>query len=132
MKILAWTFGIIFGAAAAFGILQWLASERVEVVELHTTSDTGESKITRLWVVDHEGYGYLRAGEGSGWYTRLQSRPEIVLERNGKLTDYLAVANRHKSKTINRLMKEKYGWGDDFFELIMDRSDAIAVELQPR
>ena len=54
-------------------LIQLIASERVEVVELHTLNIEGEEIITRLWVVDYGGYQYLRVGaDGSGWFDRLR------------------------------------------------------------
>jgi hypothetical protein len=132
MRVLAWIVGTVLGAFALFGIVQWLASERVEVVQLHSKNDEGEVVTTRLWVVDHEGYSYLRAGEDSGWYARLTKNPNISLERNGKLSDYRATPNRDKTEIINNLMNDKYTWGDDFFALLMDRSGSVPIELQPR
>ena len=41
MKILAWIFGTLVGISLLFMIVQTLASERVEVVQLHTLDDTG-------------------------------------------------------------------------------------------
>ncbi|HJN52562.1 MAG TPA: hypothetical protein QF924_19105 [Pseudomonadales bacterium] len=132
MKILAWSVGIVLGVFALFGLTQWAASERVEVVQLNTTNDEGATVTTRLWVVDHEGLSYLRAGEGSGWYARLISNPSITLERNGNIANFRATANRDKVEIINRLMNDKYTWGDDFFALFVDREDSIPIELQSR
>ena len=132
MKVLAWIVGIVLATSALFGALQWLASERVEVVQLHSKNEQGEVVTTRLWVVDHEGFGYLRAGEDSGWYARLIKNPNISLERNGKSSDYRATPNRDKTDIVNSLMNDKYTWGDDFFGLLMDRSSSIPIELQPR
>ena len=53
-------------------LLQLFASERVEVVDLHTLDQTSKEVTTRLWVVDDGGYQYLRVGsDGSDWFTRL-------------------------------------------------------------
>ena len=58
----------IFSLALLFVVLERLAAERVEVVELHTLDEAGEPVTTRLWIVDDEGYQYLRVGsDGSGW-----------------------------------------------------------------
>jgi len=132
MKILIWIAAIVLGAATIFGIVQVAASERVEVVQLHTSNDEGETVITRLWVVDHEDKSYLRAGEDSGWYARLIKNPKISLERNSVLSDFLATPMRDKTAIVNQLMNDKYTWGDDFFAFLVDRSDSIPIELQPR
>jgi|TARA_Y100000310_G_C20700289_1_gene829089 hypothetical protein len=131
MRFLAWVVGIVLGVTALLGLLQVLASERVEVVQLNTTDSEGAAVTTRLWVVDHEGSSYLRAGEGSGWYARLSDNPSVTLVRKGSEAHYRASPTRDKVEIVNRLMNDKYGWGDDFFALLMDRSASIPIELQP-
>ncbi len=132
MKSLSWITAITLALLLLFGLTQYLASERVEVVVLHTTDPSGEETLTRLWVVDHEGYAYLRAREEAGWYQRLKHNPAIALERNGITTAYTAVINPAKVVIINDLMSAKYTWGDDFIGLMADRPAAIPIELHPR
>ena len=55
MKYLVWVIAVPLGLALAFLVVQTLASERVEVVELYTTDEAGEQQTTRLWVMDDEG-----------------------------------------------------------------------------
>ena len=38
-----------------------IASERVEVVDLLTVDENGDTVSTRLWLVDDDGFQYLRA-----------------------------------------------------------------------
>ena len=132
MKIALWTVAILAGIALLLGVLQIAASERVEVVVLHSTDDAGENMETRVWIVDHEGLGYLRTDLQSGWFQRLEKRPEIKLERDGVLQEYLAEPKPPKTDTINQLMNDKYTWGDDLVAMFMDRSTSIAIALQPR
>ncbi|MEQ8955874.1 MAG: hypothetical protein RL120_17205, partial [Gammaproteobacteria bacterium] len=112
--------------------LQIVASERVEVVELHTVDSQGEEVSTRLWVVDDGGFAYLRAGvsEGSGWYSRLQQNGDVALTRAGERRNYRTVLRPDKADVINRLMREKYTWGDWLIEvLIGGREGSMPVEL---
>ena len=64
MKLsLVYKFSIpLTGLVILIYLIQLVASERVEVVKLHTTDYEGEEIITRLWVVDYGGYQYLRVG----------------------------------------------------------------------
>ncbi len=64
---------ILFAGVMA---LQIVASERVEVVEVKTLDHKGEVATTRLWIIDHEGKQYLRAGADSGWYLRMKSQSQ--------------------------------------------------------
>lgn len=133
MKYLLWVVGVLFGLSLAFLGIQTLASERVEVVELHTVDESGAEAITRLWVVDDEGYQYLRVGaSGSGWFSRSQANGEIQLGRNGDLSRYNTVLRQDKSARINQLMQQKYTWGDTFFAFVTgSRDGSIPVELHP-
>ena len=130
-KIALWVCASILGLMLAFVIVQTLASERVEVVEVFTMDDGGEEVVTRLWVVDHEGYQYLRVGaDGSGWFSRLQKKPDIRVGRDDKVLPYRAVPNPEKSEIVNRLMRDKYTWGDAFFATLFGgREGSIPIEL---
>lgn len=132
MKITMWITGSLAALVLGFFTLQYLASERVEVVELHTVDTKGETVTTRLWVVDHDGRAYLRVGAGgSGWYARLTANPDVRLTRRGKTRAYLAVARPEKSEIINDLMQQKYTWGDSFIATVLGgRDGSIPVELQ--
>ena len=82
MKFIYWALGIITGIVLLFGVIQTLASERIEVVELTTLNEVGEEQVTRLWVVDGDGFQYLRVGaDGSGLFSRLQDNGEIQVTR---------------------------------------------------
>ena len=131
MKRLKWFLGSITGLVALLLVLQTIASERIEVVELHTLNELGEEMTTRLWVVDDDGYQYLRVGAtGSDWFTRLQANNEFDVTRNGRRYTYTAKLRGEKSLGINALMQEKYTWGDTFFAIMTgSREGSIPVEL---
>ena len=123
----------ILGLMALFGVLQYVASERIEVVELHTLDEAGEEVTTRLWVVDDEGFQYLRVGsEGSGWFNRIRANGEFEVTRDGTRQRYTAVLRREKEDRINELMQEKYTWGDSLIGMMLgSREDSQPIELHP-
>lgn len=114
-----------------FLVIYRFAAERVEVVELTTVDEAGETVITRLWIVDHDGSAYLRAsGESSGWYSRVHANEQFDLLRNGLTKSYTALDRRDKVTVINTLMQDKYSWGDSFVGFFMSsRDNSIPVEL---
>lgn len=134
VKIVAWTGGAILTLLLAGLLLQIAASERVEVVELRTFESDGSTVATRLWTVDHDGHAWLRVGKsGSGWYSRLVAHPQVTVVRQGIEGDYLAVPRPEKSATINRLMQEKYTWGDTLIGTMLgSRDGSTPIELIPR
>lgn len=131
MKYLLWAIGVPIGLVLAFIVVQTLASERVEVVDLYTTDESGELQTTRLWVMDDEGYQYLRVGaDGSGWFDRIQQNGEVEVGRNGITATYTVVQRPGKSQRINEMMQEKYTWGDTFFATMLgSREGSIPLEL---
>ena len=118
---------ILFAGVMA---LQIVASERVEVVEVKTLDNKGEVATTRLWIIDHEGKQYLRAGADSGWYLRMKANPNITMTRDGKEAQYHAVERKHLVGVVNVKMNEKYTWGDDVIGAMTGKEEAIPMELQ--
>ena len=133
MKIILWILGSLLTLVVAFGALQFAASERVEVVELHTLNDQGEQVSTRLWVVDHDGHPYLRGDTGSGWFNRVQASETISVTRNGETMTFSHQVRNENLDTINRLMREKYTWSDQLISLMSgdNRAQSNAIELTP-
>ena len=114
--------------------LQFVASESGEVVVLRT-SVGGEDHDTRVWIVDDRGQSWLRAGQSaSGWYQRILENPDIEVERGGDRFAYRAfpVEGGPKVSHINALMARKYGWADGYIGAMFDRTDSVAIRLDPR
>jgi len=131
-----WTLRIL-GALAALTVLvfgsQMLASESGEVVVLRTRDAGGAVHETRLWVVEHEGRPWLRAGNaGTGWLVRLQAQPEVEVVRGGEALALRAVPVPEARDRINELMNEKYGLADDYVCFFFPREAKIPVRLDPR
>ena len=133
MKYVFWGLGILLGLMVALFSLERIAAERVEVVELHTQDENSETVTTRLWIVDDEGYQYLRVGaDGSGWFSRLQANGSFEMTRDGVTARYETVLRRDKSDRINDLMQVKYTWGDSLIgTLVGSREKSIPIELHP-
>lgn len=131
-KPLLWVIGIVFGMALAAFALQLIASESGEVVVLQTQDGDAMAR-TRLWVVEDNGYLWLRSGgEGSRWYERLVAEPSVALERAGLSADYRAQPEPDRIHRINDLMAAKYGWRDTVVGwFVGDRSADVPVRLAP-
>jgi F420H(2)-dependent quinone reductase len=123
---------IVLVVVILFG-LEGYASERGEVVVLHTHDASGAAHDTRLWVVDHDGSAWLRAGgPESGWYQRVAADPAISVTRGAIEMRYRATPVPEQRAVINQLMRAKYGWGDQFIGwMIGGRETAIPVRLEP-
>jgi hypothetical protein len=115
-------FFVAIGAASEFG---------GEVVQLHTRDADGDHT-TPLWVVDHEGFQYLRAGDKSAsWYERLVREPQVQVDRDGRAAPYQAVPAPELTPAIDELMARKYGFADRFIGLIRKPENSMAVRLVP-
>ncbi len=113
-------------------ILQGVASESGEIVVLSTQASGDKPEETRLWVVDLDGFQYLRAGQAeSGWFKRLQATPRVGVERGDDRMAYDAVPEPERQTQINDLMAAKYGWADAFIGKLFGRDGAVAVRLVP-
>jgi len=124
--------GTVLGLAVAAAIIEYVASESGEVVILRTTDAAGDIHETRLWVVEHDGSLWLRAGNPSGgWFARLSSRPEVVVVRGDASIAYRAVPTPDARDTINDRMQEKYGWADSYIGVFFSRAKKFPVRLLP-
>jgi len=131
-KAMGWVAGIVLGLLIIVLATQMLTSELgSEIVELHTLDDTGQSHTTRLWIVDHEGIPYLRAGmASSGWLLRALSNNAVEMTRNGVTGSYNFEPREQIRDTINQLLLEKYTWGFRYISFTMQNSDsAIPVAM---
>ena len=74
-------FAGLLGLLIAVLGLELIASESGEVVVLSVATADGPQE-TRLWVVDLEGYQYVRAGHtGAGWYAAAVAAPTVRVAR---------------------------------------------------
>ena len=130
-KIILWITSSVLVVLVALLGLQMLAYERVEVIELHTIAEDGETYTTRLWIVEHEGLPYLLAGlEESGWLIRGQQNGYVSLTRAGVTKVYVMEPKVAMRSTVNSLLAEKYTWGYDIINFMFRNEDsAIPVAL---
>ena len=122
---LALALGLLFGA------LQY-ASESGEVVVLEVPDADGKTLEVRLWVVDHLGAPWLRAGSAeSDWFKALEASERVALTRHNIRRQYrLRVLPKERS-AINDLMQAKYGWREDFIgKLVGGRATAMPIRLE--
>ncbi len=139
IKILKYIVISLIGLVVALVLLQTIASESGEVVTLTTVDAQGEERTTRLWVVEHEGAQWLRAGRAeAGWVQVLLSQGAtgvpVFVERNGTAASYQALPSMDQGALINQLMNQKYTWRDDIIGAMFGRDDAttVAIKLAPR
>lgn len=130
-KLIPW-FAVLVGIAVVWIGTQYVASESGEVVVLRTVDAAGAVQETRLWVVDHDGSQWLRAGNSAvGWYQRLAAHPEVEVVRDEAAQKYRAVPEPEARDAINDRMNQKYGWADSYIRFWFGPEKKIAVRLVP-
>jgi hypothetical protein len=126
-KILLFLVALAVGFVAAVALASELGGE---LVSLTTNDASGGQRSTSLWVVDSDGFAYLRSGnQDSGWYERVVADPNVEVERDGRSRRYTAQPAADRTHEIDALMAEKYGWADTLISPI--RRDPIAIRLMP-
>lgn len=131
MKTVFRILSVIVLLAALWFLIQMIASETGEVVVLTSTDSLDKPVETRLWLVEHEGAWYLRAGHAqAGWYQQILAQPQIKLERNAQNLAYTAQPQAELKARINQLMRDKYGWRDAYISFFFSRDAAIPVLLE--
>jgi hypothetical protein len=114
----------------------YVASESGEVVVLKAWDDQRLPHETRLWVVDADGFGWLRTGNpNSSWLGRVRGNPEVEVTRGGETRPFRAVPvpDPEVRDRTNRLILEKYGWAERYLRASMLTPErATSVRLEPR
>jgi hypothetical protein len=101
-------------------------------VVVTTVDAAGEAVETRLWIVDYQDSGWLRAGTpGAGWFARLQANPNVSVERGATVADYTAVPVAEEIVAVNALMMDKYGWAESYIGLFFSRAESVPIRLDP-
>jgi hypothetical protein len=89
--------------------------------------------VTRLWVVDYDGHAYLRGDTDSDWFKRLRTSERFTLIRDAVPNEFTHKVKNQNIDIVNKLMREKYTWGDQVVELAMgNRAGSNAIELTPK
>jgi hypothetical protein len=129
-----------FLAVVALGVLIfagiYVASESGEVVVLRSWDDQRIAHETRLWIVEADGFAWLRTGNpNSSWLGRVRANPEVEVTRAGETRPFRAVPvpDPEVRDRTNRLILEKYGWAERYLRASMLTPErATSVRLEPR
>jgi hypothetical protein len=88
-----WGLRLALGVAPllVFGGFIVTLHEMDEVVELRTTDEDGDTRRTRVAVLDHEGSVWVGAGPTRRWAGNMRARPRVELVRGGESSCRLAM-----------------------------------------
>ena len=122
------------GIAVVAAVLTITLVDEGEVATLVTFDARGREIETGHWIVDIEGYPYVRAASPRAfWYGRLRERPQVHLSRGNGLRTVRAVRVEEPvlEDRVDRAMSEKYGSLDRAVKAVQDYSEAVVVRLDP-
>jgi F420H(2)-dependent quinone reductase len=135
MRRLLLALAVVTVAVLLFVGLVYLVSESgTEVVTLRTVDAGGSPVETRVWVVDDDGYAWLRAGLPTvGWLARIEAHPEVEVQRGGRWARFRAVPVHDPAvrDRIHAVIREKYGLPDRFISMIRDGTKSVPIRLEP-
>jgi len=127
----------IIGALAGLAVIGTLLLDEGEIVTLETR-EGDRVYATQLWIIEIDGDTYLRSGRSNtAWLARLEANSEVLLRPTDVphpvASGYRATIVREaaQSERVNRAMAEKYGFSDVVWSWLIDRTDSVAVRLQP-
>jgi len=130
-----WVLRILGSIVALFVLVigvQVIAAESGEVVVITINGAQGSAQEVRLWVVDHEGDAWLRAGSPkAGWYEGITTQPEVGIVRGDKSFSVAVQADVTSRAVVNDLMAKKYGWADQYIGFLFGRDHAVPLRLKP-
>ena len=131
MKLIGELIGTVFALVVTIFMVQGIASKTGEVVLLTTVEQaSGDTATTRLWVVEHDNTLWLRGSAQSVWTQRaLSQNIPLQLERDGITNTYTVTSAPAQVGTVNELMRQKYGWRDQFISLMAPREASVVLRL---
>jgi hypothetical protein len=129
--IVAITLGLLLG----LGAITLFALEGSEVAVLRSALATAQPHETRVWIVDFGGTPWVEsANPEREFYRDILLDPDVEVSRNGERFEYRAapLPGSTGHDLIRSMLREKYGWADDWIGLLTDTSSSIAIRLEPR
>ncbi|MEN8183833.1 MAG: hypothetical protein ABFS46_14995 [Myxococcota bacterium] len=123
--------GILVALLVLAFVVQIVAAESGEVVVVRVIDEDGTAGETRLWIVDDAGSSWLRAGSSqASWLPGVQAGA-FEMDRAGETLRVRVIPEPAAQERIDRLMREKYGWGDAYIRFLVSREASVPLRLVP-
>jgi hypothetical protein len=110
----------------------WQAVADVDVIEVVTTDEDGDLRVSKVWFVLVDGVPYLRTN-GSRWLDNLRRDPNLGLRIDGREYDAMAeeIPGDEIVEIVDRTSADKYGWQEKTIHPFRIRKPEI-LKLSPR
>lgn len=86
----------------------------VETVRIRTTDANGDTRERTIWLLVHEGHGFIRAGGTSGWDSSIDAVPDVAVQLGEVWYELRAtrIARGELYDAVMSGMRSKYGLSD--------------------
>jgi hypothetical protein len=101
-------------AASAASSPDWTSAANVETIRIRTTDADGSTRERTVWLLVHDGQGFVRAGSTSRWDGNVDAVPDVSVQIGETWYDLRAtrIPEGAVYDAVMAGMREKYGWQD--------------------
>ncbi len=120
---------LVFVGITTYGALEY---SEVAIVETQQ-SQTDARRLTHVWFVCGDNYLYLEGGHPDNpWFKDLGKMSTLGMSRDGvqDVFEFKVYNNPESHQKIRSLMRDKYGWRDQWIGLLFDVSHSSLIELK--
>ena len=113
---------------------QALGRSMDEVATLYAPGVGTDDHYTRLWVVEHRPYLWIRAEKPNRrWLPAVRGNPNVTLTRHGERVAYRAFVHEDAASIafVDGLFRRKYGFADTAREYLTKRQ-SVPIRLEPK
>ena len=117
-RSIALAFAISFAIAAtahAANSPDWPSVASIETIQIRTTDADGSPRERTIWLLVHDGQGYIRAGATSKWDANVDTEPDVSVQIGDVWYDMHATRIPEGGLLYDAVMagmREKYGLQD--------------------
>jgi hypothetical protein len=123
---------VLLSAPALFAAVTYAALETGGVAIAETEMEDGTIRSTHVWFARKQNELWLEAGSATnGWFVDVQRTGELELKLGANPFRYKAEIHDKPAarKRVRRLLRQKYGWRDQWVALFVDQEGTIPVRL---
>jgi hypothetical protein len=127
---------LVLAGIGLLAFLGWtiLARSAHEVAVLHTSTVNNKDHFATLWVVEDDGFAWIRAeSPARTWLPAVREDPNVTLRWRGQEISYRAILwdSAEARAHVDPLFRRKYGIAEAVRALLRQH-ETIPIRLEPR
>lgn len=133
IRIVGVVTAVLVAALALVSVALIALSEMGEVVVVETALPDGDSRRTRIWIVDTPEGPLVRGTGGKPWVDGARLQPEVILERGGRRSAqrFVELSDPADHERARQLMRGKYGLADELIDWVRELDDTAVFRVEP-